>query len=240
MYQTTPFIGSGEIYIDGRDVGNAPNFSIAPPKIDTKELKGMRRDNYGSTVKSVPVSFSQTLKFSLSDINRDNLILAMFGEGSVVTQIAGSASDEVVSVTKGVWHSLAHRKIKSTPAVVVTNTDGTTTYVEGTDYEVDYAAGRLVALETGTIVNGDIKVDYSYDSYTGYVVAANKKQIIEASLRFVGKDIAQGRDVDLTIYKVSIQPAGEIDLLATDFIKLDFTGDILATSDGTWTMTVIG
>jgi len=239
MYQATPFIGSGEIYINGRDVGNASDFTIQAPKIDTKDMKSMRRDSYGTIVKSVPISFSQSLKFTLTDINKDNLILAMYGEGSVISQTSGAANDEVVAVTKGRWSPLAHRKVKSSPAVVVTNSDGTTTYVHGTDYDIDYDAGRILAIESGAIANGNIKVDYSYDAYTGYKVDANKQQIIEAEVRFVGRDIAMSRAVEVVVYEASIQPSSEVDLLSTDFIKLGFTGDILSTASGTWTMTVI-
>lgn len=239
MYQATPFIGSGEIYINGRDVGNASDFTIQAPKIDTKELKSMRRESYGTVVKSVPISFSQSLKFTLTDINKDNLILAMYGEGSVISQTSDSANDEVVAVTKGRWSYLAHRKVKSSPAVVVTNSDGTITYVNGTDYEIDYDAGRILALESGAIANGNVKVDYSYDAYTGYKVDANKQQVIEAEIRFIGRDIAMARNVEVVVYKASTQPSSEVDLLSTDFIKLGFTGDILSTASGTWTMTVI-
>lgn len=239
MYQATPFIGSGEIYINGRDVGNASDFTIQTPKIDTKELKSMRRDSYGNIVKSVPISFSQSLKFTLTDIDKDNLILAMYGEGSVISQTAGSVTDEVVTVIKGRWVPLARRKIKSSPAVVVTDSAGTTTYVNGTDYNIDYESGRILALDAGSISNGDVKVDYSYDAYTGYKVDANRQQLIEAELRFVGRDIAMGRNVEVVVYKVSIQPNSEVDLLSTDFIKLGFVGDILSTPSGTWTMTVI-
>lgn len=239
MYQATPFIGSGEIYINGRDVGNASDFTIQAPKIDTKELKSMRRESYGTVVKSVPISFSQSLKFTLTDINKDNLILAMYGEGSVISQTSDSANDEVVAVTKGRWSYLAHRKVKSSPAVVVTNSDGTITYVNGTDYEIDYDAGRILALESGAIANGNVKVDYSYDAYTGYKVDANKQQVIEAEIRFIGRDIAMARNVEVVVYEASTQPSSEVDLLSTDFIKLGFTGDILSTASGTWTMTVI-
>jgi hypothetical protein len=50
-------------------------------------------------------------------------------------------------------------------SVEVTDDSGTTIYSEGTDYEVDYEAGKLKALTGGSISDGEsLLVDYDYEA----------------------------------------------------------------------------
>lgn len=57
---------------------------------------------------------------------------------------------------------LAHQKIIDS-SVVVTTTDGNTTYVEGTDYTMDYPAGTITVLSSGSMADGvEYYIDYNY------------------------------------------------------------------------------
>lgn len=78
------------------------------------------------------------------------------------TGYSTSVTDEVVTGgAEDVWYSLAHGRI--TPgSVTVTSNPAGTTYVEGTDYIIDYAAGRIKFLTAGSINTNDVLVDYSY------------------------------------------------------------------------------
>jgi hypothetical protein len=78
------------------------------------------------------------------------------------TGYSGSVSDEDVTADLDAWVSLDYKRV--TPGtVVVTSDGGGTTYVEGTDYVVDYAGGQLKALSAGDISDGaSLDVDYSY------------------------------------------------------------------------------
>lgn len=71
--------------------------------------------------------------------------------------------EEVTGGEEGVWYSLAHGRI--TPAsVTVTSNPAGTTYVEGTDYVINYADGKIKFLAAGSIGANDVLVDYSYSS----------------------------------------------------------------------------
>lgn len=60
--------------------------------------------------------------------------------------------------------TLAHHDVS---AVVVTNADGTVTYLAGTDYTVDAAAGTITRVAGGAITPGQaVKVDYAYADVT--------------------------------------------------------------------------
>jgi hypothetical protein len=93
----------------------------------------------------------------------DTVIIRLYFEAfSGETNYAQTVTDEVVVADHGAWVSLANQRL--TPGtVVVTNSAGTTTYVEDTDYLVDYANGRIYALASGAITDGQsLKADYGW------------------------------------------------------------------------------
>ena len=103
-YVQEQFIGSGDLNIDvyddsgaktgELDLGNAIMFAINAPSIEKKERSGFRNENYAKTIKSVITKIEQELKFTLTDVNKENLALAMYGTDAAYTQTAG---DNLVS-----------------------------------------------------------------------------------------------------------------------------------------------
>jgi len=247
-YTQEQFIGAGDLNIDvfdsdgnrtgELDVGNAILFAINAPTVDKKERVGFRRDNFAKTIKSVITKVEQELKFTLTDINRKNLALAMFGTDAAYTQTAGdnTASPESITGYVDKWTKLVSRNLDpETPPVVQDETD-TTTYVEDTDYEIDYQVGRLKVLSGGSITDEDIlHVASTWLAITGgYKIDVLEVNKIEAYIRMVGKDQAKDRDCEVIVYKAQIEPAGDLNWLSEDFVDLEFSGKILDTSDGNW------
>jgi hypothetical protein len=77
---------------------------------------------------------------------------------------APAVTDEVVAADHDAWVALANKHLRRSPAPVVTNSAGSTTYTEWTDYMIDHADGRLYAFSTGTITDAQsLKIDYTYD-----------------------------------------------------------------------------
>lgn len=75
---------------------------------------------------------------------------------------SATITDENVVAALGGWAALANKRLRP-GTVVVTNSGATVTYVEGSDYVIDYAEGRVMAL--ATITDGQaLKVDYTYDA----------------------------------------------------------------------------
>lgn len=83
------------------------------------------------------------------------------------TGYAVTVTDEVVTGgAEDVWYDLAHGRI--TPAtVVVTSNPAGTTYVEGTDYVINYADGKIKFLTPGSIGANDVLVDYQCSEIRG-------------------------------------------------------------------------
>lgn len=97
--------------------------------------------------------------FGVMESSPDRLYFEAF---SGETGYTGTVTDEVVTGgAEGVWYNLANKRV--TPgSVTVTSNPAGTTYVEGTDYIIDYANGKILFLEAGSIGTDDVLVDYAY------------------------------------------------------------------------------
>ena len=80
------------------------------------------------------------------------------------TGYAVDVTDEVVTGgAEDTWYGLDFGRV--TPgSVTVTSNPAGTTYVEGTDYVINYADGRIKFLTAGDIGANDVLVDYSYSA----------------------------------------------------------------------------
>lgn len=245
-YANEGFIGSGDLHLDVFDdqgdktgelfVGNASSFAINAPSIEKKEQKGMMRENYAQTTKSVITKLEQELKFTLTDVNRENLVLAMYGAGSTVTQTASTGTETIVAIHDR-WVKMGHRKLdpETPPEVTV----AAVVQTEGEDYEIDYQVGRIKVLSTGGIADAaSMSVESTWLAMTGYQVAGLSVNKIECYIRLIGRDVANERDCEVIVYKCQLEPSGDINWLTEDYVSLEFKGKILATADGSWDVVV--
>ncbi|MGD8388943.1 MAG: hypothetical protein PVG49_17485 [Desulfobacteraceae bacterium] len=247
-YEEEGFLGSGDLNIDvygsdgnltgELDVGNASAFAINAPSVEKKEQTGFRRENYGKTIGSTIVKIKQELKITLTDINRKNLALAMLGTDADYTQTAGdnTSSPETVTAHLDKWTKLSNRNLDPENAPTVKDSTETTTYVENTDYEVDYQVGRIKALSGGSISDEEsLKVGSTWLAITGgFKVDGLELNKIEAFIRLIGKDQANNRDCEVLVYKAELTPGGDLNWLTDDYATLELTGEILDTADGAW------
>ena len=75
-----------------------------------------------------------------------------------------AVTDEVETAgAEGTWYSLANANVVPGTVVVTSNPAGTT-YVEGTDFVIDYELGKIMPIAAGAIDANDVLVDYSYNA----------------------------------------------------------------------------
>jgi hypothetical protein len=72
-----------------------------------------------------------------------------------------SSPESVICTLQDTWYAIAHGRL--TPgAVVVKNTANNVTYVEGTDYVIDYAAGRIKTMGGTLTAPSTVHLTYTY------------------------------------------------------------------------------
>jgi len=245
--QAESFMGSGDLQmaiLDANDiplgeldVGNASSFVIPAPSIEKKERKSKRRASFGQTTTSVVGETEQDVKLTLTDVNRDNLTMAMFGSDSDYIQAAGNntgAPEDVISYL-GKYSKLTARNLDPATPPVVTDATDVTTYVEGTDYEIDYQVGRILPLVSGSISEGDVlHVGSSWLAQSGFSIKALDNLSFNVFMRLIGRNEATGKNHEVIINKAQLEPAGDLNWISDDLIDIELTGKILATPEGTW------
>ena len=246
-YQNESYMGAGDLFMQAYDasgvltgpkvqVGNADSFAINAPSIEKAERKGKMRANWGLDIHSIVKSIEQELSFVLTDINRFNLAVAMFGTDAAQDQTAGNdATPQDVVAVLGGYVDLGHMKLDpATPPVVQDETD-TTTYVEGTDYEIDYDGGMLLALEGGSITDAEtLHVVTTWLAYTGYKITGNTVTQKEFKLELITENKASAGNGRLTVHKAQLEPSGDMAWLSEEYIDLEFSGKIITVAAGSW------
>ncbi len=79
------------------------------------------------------------------------------------TGAAPAVVDEAVSASTTAWFGVANKRLQPS-TVTVKHTSGSPTYVEGTDYLVDYEEGKFWVLATITNAQS-LKISYTYDAF---------------------------------------------------------------------------
>lgn len=149
-----------------------------------------------------------------------------FVDGETLTGDGSPAGTAEVNSTTG------GSKSTGTPAILVQDETDTTTYVAGTDYEIDTtlsddSIGRLRIIETGSISAGEtLHVSYQYDDLSWTQIAGFANTQVIGKLRFVSDNPA-GTQQELEVWSVSLVPAGDTALIGDDWSTLGFTGEIL-------------
>jgi hypothetical protein len=230
---TNYMLGKGKLYLDlldangnrtGEiDIGNCPSFAITPSveTLDHYESMGGIKEKD----KSVDTTAGFTAKFTTDEYSRWNLMLAILGtsEGTF-SQGTGHQVNESAMVYINKWTKLERRNVHS---LVVTNEGHTTTYEEGTDYEVDKTVGRIKALSGGSLSGGQtVHVDYNYDATQYSTLSAMEDSSLEVFVRFVG-DPQVGPTYEIEIWRGKIKPAGDINMISEEWATMDFEIELL-------------
>lgn len=204
-------------------------------------VKSTQLDHYQSTggVKvldqSAAIQADASGQLQTENVDVNNLAKFFFGSAQTVTTTSATVTAEVVGpVIKGAYYQLGAtdsnplgvQGLDATTAATVTNQAGSTTYVAGTDYFVDYLNGRIQVLPDGAITTGStLKVTYK-------TLATSKNRIIsgttpiEGALRFTSVNTA---GVDRLVYCpwVKLIPNGSYEMIGDKFAQLTFDLKIL-------------
>jgi hypothetical protein len=216
---TESYIGSGIVYVAGRDVGNASGVKIDIEQ-ETKSQPNFRGGG-GNSAEITKVK-SVKLSFTLNDFSNANLAMAV--RGKIETLEAGTVVDEVITA---MLDGLADTKFMLDTAVdpVVKHSTGTPVYVKDIDYIVSAAGIR--ALSTGDITAAqELKVSYTKKAGNAMQALTESGQTVPVVID--GVNDATGKPWTLKFYKWAPSPTSGLDLIGDDFGSFDIEGGVLA------------
>lgn len=205
-----------------RWVGNAPDMKVSL-KVSTIEHK---ESFSGQRLTDMQLITGKEGEFSasLEELSLDNLELALYGQTSAIA--SGSVTNEQLptGIAAGETRLLAHQFVS---AVAVTDSAGTpATLAVGTDYTVHDNQGAIT-FNNVTGFTQPFKVAYSYGA--ARATAMFKTPQPEVWMRFDGINTADGnRPIIVDLYRVSINPSKELELISDKQQRFELSGRVLA------------
>lgn len=209
--------------------GNTPEFNLT---IEQETLDHYSSDE-GIREKddSIPLQVNRTGSFTTDNIQPENVALFFFGVASTVTTASATAIDETLSAVK-LDHYYRFGSTTANPVgymgvenVVVMDDTDTTTYVLGTDYELDATFGTIKILGSGTIAAGD-DLHLTYD-----VKASTRDRVISGSSPVEGAlmykaNNPKGKQFNYYMPYIKVSPNGDYALKSDEWQTIPFTLDI--------------
>jgi len=228
------FLGAGDIYISRFDTTSGLFLPMQGPYESTKfeikattnlvEMTSRSRDGYGQIVESVPIPQPTEFAISLAEVNKESLTLALLGTQATLTQAGATVIDEVLVANLGAWSKLLKNNLNAN-SVVVTNSAGSTTYVEGTDYTVNYQLGWIKANVGGAITNlQSLKVDYVAATVNGSRIKGVTNSQLRAQILFDGVNMADGAPAVVECYEAVLSSSAAFDFLSDKFNEIPLSG----------------
>lgn len=217
------------LYEGHRDLGNCPELSIniAPEKLAHYSSRGGLKVKDREIIKEITLKFS----FNLDEPNVENLAMVFMADRENIAQPAATdATHDIALPTKGRHFNIGNRNI--TVDEIALTSDPTTIYVEGTDYTVDAANGRIYIVPGGSIT-GSESITITYDAaLTEYTtLKALNQPVVEGELQFISDNPA-GKNYNMRIWRASIIPSGNLGMISDDWMSLAFEAEILKDEAG--------
>lgn len=227
------FLGAGDLYIARYNpTTNTFDDFVGPlegtkfeikPNTEIKELSSRGRSTYGQVIESVPLNQPADFTVDMPEVNKSTLLLALMGTESVINQTADTITAQELTVTsKDAWLSVGKENLLT---LTVKNEAGTTTYVAGTDYELNKRLGWIKIKAGSAIAKGDkLNLDGTYGAVTGAMISGATQSQIRAKFRLDGVNQADRLPVIVDVHEAVIAADSAFDFLADDFATLTLTG----------------
>ena len=202
-------------------LGNCPSVSLTRESDMLQHRNAMRA---GRRIDKTAHLESRVMSsFTCEDIRKETLALYLQGTASALTVSSATGSTSTLTgVIPGRTYQVgvtaaAPYGARQIASVVVAN--GATTYVAGTDYEVDLVLGLVTILAGGAITAGtNLTVTYNQTAHTRDLVVTGE-EVIEGAAMFVAYNEV-GKRVDYLLPWVTMTPNGEYQLITEEWASL--------------------
>ena len=208
---------------------HADKFEVKTPS-DMQQKVSKGRETFGQSWLTYYVGKPAEFSLTLDEVSRSVLALQLAGESSALSQTAGAISGIEVTVEPGKWVDIGYENL-DLATLEVTNSDGTTTYVNGTDYEVNPRTGMIYVPTGGAIAAGVVKFTAAQTAFTGLVIAGGKQFSTTLRLKLDGINLIDRQNLLLTAPQATVSAQDAFDFLSGKLASVPLKG-LLEIADG--------
>ncbi|MDN2661850.1 hypothetical protein OW492_00495 [Psychromonas sp. 14N.309.X.WAT.B.A12] len=219
------YIGSGIVYVDGRDVGNVSTLDFSL-EVETKTRPSYRPG--GGNIASSSRVRSVSLSATLDSFNNSNLSLALRGVVDIKESKA-ITNESITAIVPGLVETSEMLDISKTITVKSVVEEGSedipVTFEKGVDFEV--TAAGIKPLSTGDIKDGDaLIIDYTTRNVSALQALVESGK--EVKMIFDGINDDNGRPSVVKVPRWKPAPASGLSLIGDDYGEFQLAGDVLA------------
>lgn len=193
------------------------------PKSTVQNAISKSRNGYGQVVEAVAVPGVSELEIDLTEVNKQSLAIALLGD-DVVNSVASTtlAAQAMTLGALGDWHDTG---VPNLTVTLLTNSGGTTTYDEGTDYIVEPNNGWIKPLIGGAMTATEaVKVTGTGAAFDETVISGMTDSQLRVRATFNGQNLVDGSPIIVTCYEVVLAASAVIDFLLSTFNKVTLKG----------------
>ncbi len=198
---------------------------IATPS-EFKEKLSKGRTTYGQPFVSVPVPQPAEFAITFSEVTREIFAMQLSGLLVPLSIVGGAFTAVEVVAALGGWVETGLENISET-GFSVTDTTAATTYVQGTDYEVNFRLGLLRALPGGAIADAaTLKLSGTEEAVTGDRILGARRYKTTMRIKLDGINKVNNQDVYLYADRAVVASDAAYDFLQSDVSEAPLKGKL--------------
>lgn len=216
------------------DYLDADKFQITP-QFEELTSESRARSDYGQARASVIKPRPTEIAIDLSASSVKAMAMQFQGLVQSLTQASGTLSAQSITLGGvGVWVSVGKRNL-SASGLSLTNSAGTTTYVLGTHYEVNYLRGEIRPLAVSGAPGGtdSVKITATYGAVDGSKILGGRVSQVRVQARFDGSNLVDGSPIEVDVWEAVLSAGSGFDFLAASFAPIQLTGKLVKPSNKT-------
>lgn len=204
---------------------DADKFEIKP-NFEEKVSESRSHKDYGQARASVVLPKPTELTIELAAATVEALAMQFQGLVQNLTQASGSLTASEVTVTAlNQWLPLGKRNI-SDEDFSITNAAGTTTYVLGTHYEVNWLRGE-VRFKAGPVAADVVKVTGDFNAVNGKKILGGRVTQVRCQARLDGQNMVDGSPIEVDVWECVLGSNNGFDFLGSDYSAITLSGKLV-------------
>lgn len=226
---------AGDYYLNPKNDAGAPTGLIGPlnttkmeinqPAPDEKVRVSRRAGTLGQALDTVYIGKPTEITIAVDDQPKAMLEMLFAAVSESINEVGAAISAEPVTLIKDRWVKLPDRNISSTGFSLATAAVPGTPLVLGTDYQIVYDSGMIMALTVGAAAA--CLADYTSHGVTGIRFNGARRVSVKCQVVMDGINMVDGSQCHLEVDEAILYNSGAIDLAKGDYITTELKGKLI-------------